>query len=423
MGYNLFKIVPVNKNANKKMNEFLSSLQAAVSKGENITFADNDIRYTLKLQHDRIREKGLDMDYQVYSRDDGRSDFIEGSRWNDQHYENVVAFRSCGVKRFVTKDGMKLFKDDRKSVLYETVTDVLTDSHPDNDTFSCPNCGGVSTIAGLQDGCPYCGTTYKMDDLFPKVTAYFFLDDAGLTTDEFKQGVITSVSICAAVIFILNLIINYDQLAYGIWMIIAFILGSAFAGLVLGYILFAYFLIGRLIFRGIQSRGKMGTAGSRRKFENRMRCFYPEFSFEYFTSKAISLIKTAIYSPNANDLLFYKGDALDPKMKDIIDLNYGGALGLERFSEENGIVTVVTTAFFDVLYATEEKVKMKHEMFTAVFQRRVDMPVNFNFSMTRISCPTCGLSYDATRNKFCPGCGHEYEIISDDWALVSLKYR
>jgi ribosomal protein S27E len=51
------------------------------------------------------------------------------------------------------------------------------------------------------------------------------------------------------------------------------------------------------------------------------------------------------------------------------------------------------------------------------------MPVKFNFSMTRISCPTCGLSYDATRNKFCPGCGNEYEIISDDWALVELRYR
>ena len=423
MGYNLFKIVPVKNTANKKMNDFLSSLQRAVSKGEEITFADNDIRYTLKLQHDRIKAKGLDMDYQIYSRDDERSDFLEGSSWRDPHYESIVAFRSCGVKRLVTRNGMKMFKDDRKSVLYETVTDVLTDSHPDNDTISCPNCGAISTIAGLQNGCPYCGTTYKMDDLFPKVTAYYFLDDAGLSTEEFKKSVLTSISICASVLFILNCIINHDQLANSIWMLLVFILGSAFAGAIMGYILFAYFLLGRAIYRIIQSSGKMGTAGSRKKFENRMRAFYPEFSFEYFTSKAISLIKTSIFSKNEKELPFYKGEQLDPKMKDIIDLNYGGALGLERFSEENGIVTVVTTAFFDVLYATDEKVKMKHEIFTAVFQRRIDMPVNFNFSMTRISCPTCGLSYDATRNKFCPGCGNEYEIISDDWALVELRYR
>ena len=164
----------------------------------------------------------------------------------------------------------------------------------------------------------------------------------------------------------------------------------------------------------------MGTAGSRSKFENRMKKLSPEFSFEYFTSKAISLIKTAVYSKNEEELLFYKGKPLEESFKNIIDLNYGGALGLESFKEEDNIVTAVTKAYFDVLYEENQKVKFKHQVFRATFQRRTDVPVNFNFSMTRISCPTCGSSFDATKNKFCPSCQNEYEIISDDWILTEL---
>ena len=78
----------------------------------------------------------------------------------------------------------------------------------------------------------------------------------------------------------------------------------------------------------------MGTAGSRSRFESRMKRISPEFSYEYFTSKTLSLIKTAVFSENENELMFYEGGKLDPKMKDIIDMNYGGALGCKSIHEE-----------------------------------------------------------------------------------------
>ena len=146
----------------------------------------------------------------------------------------------------------------------------------------------------------------------------------------------------------------------------------------------------------------------------------PEFSFEYFTSKAISLIKTAIYSENAQELMFYRGGALNPEFKDVIDLNYGGALGLANVTEENRIVTVATDAFFDVLYERDSKVIFKRERLRAVFQRRTDIPINLQFSMTKIQCPTCGGSFNAIRNRKCPYCGNDYDIISQDWVLVEL---
>ena len=70
MGYNFFKTKDVSNIFNIKLNEFKASLGTAICKGKNIPFADNDITYMLKLQHDRVSKKGLELEYDIYSRDE-----------------------------------------------------------------------------------------------------------------------------------------------------------------------------------------------------------------------------------------------------------------------------------------------------------------------------------------------------------------
>lgn len=414
MGYLFFQTKEVSGAFNRKLNDFKASLGSAIGNGENITFADQDITHLLKLQHDRISRKGLEFDCETYSRDEGKNRFTAGSCWQDAHYESTVCFHSCGIKRNVKKDGKKKYSDDRKCVLYETITDVVTGAHPDNDPFCCPNCGAVTTVAGLQDGCPHCGTRFQMDDLFPKVTSYYFLEDPGMTKKEFKTGYLVSYIMTLITMFILGFILKRE---------IGFYIAAAIGSIVIAYFLYVYYLLMKLIVGAIAAAGKMGTAGSRRKFESRMKRITPEFSYEYFTSKTLSLIKTAVFSENESELLFYEGEPLDPKMKDIIDMNYGGALGCKRVREEGNFVTVVTKAYFDVLYASGDKVYFKKQIFSATLKRRTDIPVNLSFSMTKIACPYCGASFDATKHKSCPYCGNKYEITTDDWALAELKYQ
>ena len=108
-------------------------------------------------------------------------------------------------------------------------------------------------------------------------------------------------------------------------------------------------------------------------------------------------------------------------MKDIIDLNYAGIIGLKRFEEKDGYVTAEIKGYFDILTVKDNKVKFTHPVYSATFKRRTDVPVNMNFTMTRINCPTCGTSFNAMKNKNCPSCGNEYELITDDWVLVEIK--
>ena len=183
--------------------------------------------------------------------------------------------------------------------------------------------------------------------------------------------------------------------------------------------LFAHLLL--KIVQAVIDLDRMGTAASRERFELRMKKITPEFSYEYFKCKAISLIKTAVYSKDESELLCYSGGPLPAEFKDIIDLNYAGTFGLKGFSEDEGMVAVETRSYFDVLSIRDDKVSYTHPVISATFRRRTDIPVNMSFSMTRVQCPACGASFNPVKNKFCPSCGNEYELITDDWVLADLK--
>ena len=436
MPYNLFKIETVEGNLKQRLDDFIFNFGQAISRGNRIPFADNDINYAIKLQYDRIKEKGLDIEFDTYKRG-VLEDVHVGSRWTDTHYDNMVCFKDCGIKRTVTKNGNKLFSDDKKLVFYETLTDVSVGMPPVNDSYCCPNCAAITTIGELVNGCPYCGTHYKMDDLFPKITGYNYVEDIGRSEDELKPKMKLFIIIFILIFVCIGFFSNYKSIIGLItgtidrYDIIGTVLYTVFCmvlmglmGAFLGYLAFSMSLLFGLIGKALETGDKMGTIGSRKKFERKMRILSPEFSFEYFTSKAVSLIKTAVFSKDEQELVYYKGERLDPTFKDIIDLNFGGALGVVSFKEKNGIATVVTDVFFDILYAVNDKIIEKHRVFRTTFSRRTDMPIDYNFSITKIQCPTCAASFDATRTKTCPHCGNIYDIAdSSDWAITEMKVK
>ncbi|MBO4636332.1 MAG: zinc ribbon domain-containing protein [Clostridiales bacterium] len=426
MGKNYFQAIPIEASYDKKLIRFSSSLGDAIGKGVPVPFADNDVTYTLDLQNRRIKEKNIELDYEVYKRTNDSplgNTFFDVEDWNDGHYKSTVGFAVLGVKRRVRKNNAVLYKDNLRRVFYGTVTDIISGSHPDNESYTCPNCGAVSTIADLQNGCPYCGTQYKMDDLFPKITSFYFFDQLQITKKQLLTGWPVCALICIIAIFACEPFFRSDPMfaelmksitQYGPLFVI--VLGSVY-----GIFLFLFMHLLFKIARAIVDLNRMGTAESRTRFEHRMKKITPEFSFEYFKNKAISLIKTAVYSGDETELLCYKGEPLPEGFKDIIDLNYAGTFGIKGLSEENGIVTVETRSYFDVLSVKDDKVSFTQPVISATFQRRTDIPVDLSFSIHRIDCPSCAKSFNPVKNKFCPGCGKEYELITDDWVLVDLK--
>ena len=93
MGKNYFQAIPIKPSYEKKLLRFTSSLGKAIGKGETIPFADNDLTYTLNLQHERIESKNIELDYEVYERTKNSSvnnTFFDVENWKDKHYASKV---------------------------------------------------------------------------------------------------------------------------------------------------------------------------------------------------------------------------------------------------------------------------------------------------------------------------------------------
>ena len=430
MGRHYHKAIPMRPAYDEKLISFSNSLGEAIGKGKTIPNADNDVTYILKLQHDRIKEKNIEMDYEVFkwTNDSALGNtFFDGEVWYDEHYISTVGLSFLGTKRTIRQNGQIIYRDKHRRDFYATITNVLPDYRPDDENYVCPNCSAVSTIAELQNGCPYCGTQYKMDDLFPKITGYYFFDSLRMTKKQVLIGWPVCTAICALFVLLCRPLINsipdiaeilqsYHDPAYA-----EFILYGPISCIIWGGFLFLVLHLLSKLAKVLVDGQRMGTARSRERFEQRMEKITPGFSFEYFKNKAISLIKTAVYSKDEGELLCYKGEPLPPEFKDIIDLNYAGTFGLKDFKEENGIISVETKSYFDVLSVKDSVVSRTQPVISATFQRRTDIPVNLNFSMTKINCAACARSFNPVKNKFCPSCGKEYELISDDWVLTDLK--
>ena len=57
----IFNIQEITGTFKKKLLDFKASLGEAVRYGKEIPFADKDINYSLKLQNERLKEKGIDL--------------------------------------------------------------------------------------------------------------------------------------------------------------------------------------------------------------------------------------------------------------------------------------------------------------------------------------------------------------------------
>ena len=141
--------------------------------------AGADLSYALKLQYARWKAKGLESTIEIVPYGEGKPQMLTmGSRWNDEKYshERRVDVGKKTQKYF--KDGVCIHTREKIVTIYAIVTNTTAEnSVVENDFYCCPSCGASSRIKELMTGCPYCQTKFRMPDLFPKVTNFYFYED------------------------------------------------------------------------------------------------------------------------------------------------------------------------------------------------------------------------------------------------------
>lgn len=397
--------------------------------GKTPDTGNQDIRYGLNLQKARLEKFGASAEYQLNLRGEWLDDLYDAV-FSDAKYTNrLVSGNYQKIVNYFIK-GKKRLSISENEMMYAIITRLSRAETQGTEPYCCPNCGAISKISELIEGCSYCGTRFLMSDLFPKITNYYFFMDPAMNNIELKSFVNKWIIGGAAVGFLFiapRAIFDYIQAgASGLGLMftifrIAFISGLfAFFGYAAGA-LSKFF---KLLKEGIrQAPMAFGQLNAKKKLKEFMKQYDPSFSFEYFVSRVQSLMKILMFTDECKNLAVYDGKEEVKLFGNLIDAQYGGALGLNRcFVKGNYCFLDLNVHMIDV-YCRGDRIFQKNEEFQIGLCKNIRTPINYGFSIKAVSCKSCGASFDASKERFCPYCKSNYHLKEDDWVITFIRKK
>ena len=405
--------------------KFGAELMEYTQTGKIPSQGDKNVRYALELQKQRLKAKGLSMKYEFSPRGHFADSTGPGKEWKDDRYTSHMEYRTCRLHRTIYRNLNKVYDQNESCIFYQIITDVNNYEVIGSDTMECPNCGAFSQIRTLETGCEYCGTYFKMSDLFPKTTNFYFIKDVGGTEEEVNHSMKKFMIPCMILPFLINLfrMLFMDEISETFILdIIGLVIGSVIIGGALGYFLFSI----RMLTRVFKEAGKsmpmlFNVAGSAKRFVTQMKKCSPEFSFEYFSGKVVAILKMILFSDNAQELTYYTGGPLGNKFSNILDSHYAGACALKKFTVQGDYCYVTVDVYMEDIYDMGKRIRLQDEKFHITLCKNIRKPTNLHFSIQSMKCKSCGSSFDATKQKFCPNCETAFELMDEDWVVTNIS--
>lgn len=409
--------------------EFAEQLCQWAKTGKAAAAGSQDINYGLALQKERLDRHQCNMEYILKLRGewlDRISEFTMPfshsnytSHLVSRSYQKTVNYFKDGQKRLTTKD-------------YEELYAIITwlNQGEVQEAYCCPNCGAMSKIQVLTEGCQSCGTRFLISELFPKVTEFHFLKAYGMNNKEVKTRVGRKAAIGA---FVGLLLVAPDVLAdfvqgdglVGKTLYAVLRLGvSGGVGAAAGYVVWAVGMLGgmfRDFFRMLPAA--TGIMNARNCLDAFMKRNQMEFSFEYFVGTVQALLKILIFTDDRRNLAVYEGAMEDPMFDDIIDAQFEGGIRLNGCRVEGDYCYIDLNVYMKDVYCQNNRVYQKRDVFQMGLCKNIHKPVDSGFSIKKVSCQSCGASFDASKEKHCPFCGTGYELKEDNWVITSIRKK
>ena len=282
---------------------------------------------------------------------------------------------------------------------------------------NCPNCGAVSTIEALEiNGCPYCKTVFKGHELFPKVANYYSFDGGSASIERRKEKMKVY-----GFIFGLLCVIPVVIFAEGV---VLKLVGSVFAfgaGYLIGMIIYCFTFLGKMIIKSSSNFDLVMKAGTKKFLDENMKKIDTNFSYEYFESKILNLVKIILFDDDRNLLPQNKVQSLDSSFDNLVDITYRQVIELSSLVIDNGYVIVQMVIYLENDYFNKKKIKCVREALLVEMRHNMNFKVDMEYILSAVRCEGCGSSFDATHKSYCPYCGAEYHAENDDWIVTSIK--
>lgn len=400
--------------------DFVDQLSEWSNNGSIPKACSLDLKYAFELQSQRLKEKNVSVKYtyEISSTDD--SEYAKG--WTDKEYSNVVNYhRFLKIRDFLV-NGKRKFREKQREILYAVITRL---NNPQSvGTYCCPNCGAIHTVKVLlESGCPNCKTRFIMNDLFPKVTNYYSVKDYSNQGNNIKKSIVKFTifgSVFGVLLSVFSTLITNPISIFLVETFAGFI-GSAFAGAIGGYILWVISIVGSLFKDAAKSVPKLAIQfDAQKKLPEFMLRYDPNFSYEYFIGRIIAMTRIMIFCSDYTNLAIYEGKPTTNKYTDIIDVQFNGAVKLNNCLVQGPYCTLDVTVYTTNIHCKGESIKKKNEKFRMVLCKNIVNATDYNFSVKKVQCKSCGGSFDATRMQNCPYCNSDYRLGDDDWVVLNF---
>lgn len=395
---------------------------------------NQDIRYYLDLEEHRLKEHGLSMklDFQTYGQVTSTAKVLKAvpllNTFEFARYGQSISDQRVEKRVEYYREGKPIYKNRKDVTAYLTIIEPKEGNETiGEETYSCPNCGAISKIHVLEEeGCPYCHTKYRITDLFPKVTNYYFLDNAP-APEKVNKGVKRYVFTGMGVVYLFGLLsiiftIGSPDFAETLLMTLigVFTFGSML-GAFFGYMVYSItLLVKTFIMAGKTMPVNLGSIGSRSKITRNVSSFDPAFSYEYFEGKALSLARIIILSTDLVNCVQYSGNETNEEFQKIIHINYRGGIKVDAIEQRGSVLEVKLQLYLTNTYDDGKKIKEKDEVVHLTLHHNAEFRVRPDFSIKKAECPSCGGSFDATRYRRCPYCDNLYDVSRDDWTVKQI---
>ena len=407
---------------------FINEITRFYDDGTEPEHASADMRYYLHQHEKRLADMGVKLQRRYTITPDGAKATRSKNR---PPYTASLSFIECDSSTQITNAStQKIMKKHKRSasIFY---TNILDRADAQNAAYECPNCGHHATLAIFSNGCPMCGTRFQMKQLFPCVSNFYLLSQ--MVDNKAVNKFIPTVKTLA---IILGLGVG-AYTGYSLWnqvdpqyLAIVFGIGAALLAGLVGFlalsmifsIFFAIFMMTRMTTSAISTADVQSAAMTKNSLTKAMQRFDPEFSYDLFEGKVISLFRAIAYSEDRTNMSIYRGDPNLPDLDTIIDIDYRGAMKYLNSSIQNGNdLVLLVRIYLNTTHLINGKVVTKKEDYNMTLVKKLTAQENYGFSIHAVNCKTCAASFDAMHLLQCPTCGTPYHLEEEDWVVVGLK--
>lgn len=320
----------------------------------------------------------------------------------------------------------KIFRKNGYISYYFEVSDIDNNSNQIKSIENCPNCGSPSSIKTLEnDGCPYCHTKFIVSDLFPNISNYYTYD-GGLKSVKRNKSMVNTINILiliAGIITALLFAMLPDNNTFS--RIIFAFLGFIFGAIACGFVILPIWLVVFFTRMVSKSVSNLDVAPklykSKEEIDEIMKRYDPNFSYSYFESKVLNLVRNILIDDERDLSPQNKISQLDPIFNNLIDITYRQVIDLVKVSESDGFLNVQICVYLENDYFISNKIKTIKESFLVDMKHNQNHNVDLEFKLSAVRCNGCGASFDASHHSNCVYCGCEYHAEDDDWVVTSIQ--